>query len=84
VAARDAGVRRLIYSASSSAYGDTPTLPKREDMAPQPLSPYAVGKPAAAHYCSRFAFCYGLPTLSLRYFNVFGPRQDPNSQYAAV
>ncbi len=84
VAARDALVRRFIYSASSSAYGDTPTLPKREDMTPQPLSPYAVGKLAGEHYCSCFATCYGLATISLRYFNVFGPRQDPNSQYAAV
>ena len=84
VAARDAGTRRFVYSASSSAYGDTPTLPKIEDMTPQPLSPYAVSKLAAEHYCSCFACCYGLETISLRYFNVFGPRQDPNSQYAAV
>lgn len=84
VAARDAGTRRFVYSASSSAYGDTPTLPKIEDMTPQPLSPYAVSKLAAEHYCSCFTCCYGLETISLRYFNVFGPRQDPNSQYAAV
>jgi UDP-glucose 4-epimerase len=84
VAARDAGAQRFVYSASSSAYGDTPTLPKREDMTPRPLSPYAVSKLAGEHYCSCFATCYGLQTLSLRYFNVFGPRQDPQSQYAAV
>lgn len=84
IAARDAGVRRFVYSASSSAYGDTPTLPKREDMRPQPLSPYAVSKLAAEHYCGCFTACYGLETISLRYFNVFGPRQDPQSQYAAV
>jgi UDP-glucose 4-epimerase len=84
LAARDAGAHRVVYSASSSAYGDTPTLPKREDMTPQPLSPYAVSKLAAEHYCKAFAVCYGLQTVSLRYFNVFGPRQDPNSQYAAV
>ena len=84
IAARDAGTRRFIYSASSSAYGDTPTLPKRVEMTPQPLSPYAVSKLAAEHYCSCFAHCYDLETVSLRYFNVFGPRQNPNSQYAAV
>lgn len=84
LAARAAGVQRFIYSASSSAYGDTPTLPKREDLLPQPLSPYAASKLAAEHYCTVFAHCYGLPTISLRYFNVFGPRQDPTSQYAAV
>ncbi|MGD8450319.1 MAG: SDR family oxidoreductase [Phycisphaerae bacterium] len=84
LAARDAGAERVIYSASSSAYGDTPTLPKIETMTPQPLSPYAVGKLAAENYCTCFHTCYGLQTISLRYFNVFGPRQDPNSQYAAV
>jgi len=84
LAARDAGVRRFIYSASSSAYGDTPTLPKREDMLPQPLSPYAISKLAGEHYCRAFSHCYGLQTVSLRYFNVFGPRQDPLSQYSAV
>ncbi len=83
-AARQAQVRRVVYSASSSAYGDTPTLPKREDMVPQPLSPYAASKLAAEHYCRCFASVYGLETISLRYFNVFGPRQDPKSQYAAV
>ncbi len=84
LAARDAKVRRVVYSASSSAYGDTPTLPKHEAMAPQPMSPYAVSKLAAEHYCLAFAKCYGLQTVSLRYFNVFGPRQDPSSTYAAV
>ncbi len=83
-AARDAGVRRFVYSASSSAYGDTPTLPKREDMRPVPLSPYAVSKLAAEHYCMCWSHVYGLQTVSLRYFNVFGPRQDPASDYAAV
>ncbi len=84
VAARDAKARRVVFSASSSAYGDTPTLPKREDMMPRPLSPYAVSKLAGENYCKAFTACYGLQTISLRYFNVFGPRQDPNSQYAAV
>ncbi len=84
LAARDAGARRFVYSASSSAYGDTPTLPKVESMAPMPLSPYAVSKLAGEHYCSCFTQVYGLETVSLRYFNVFGPRQDPNSPYAAV
>jgi UDP-glucose 4-epimerase len=84
LAARDAGVRRFVYSSSSSAYGDTPTLPKVETMPTQPLSPYAVSKLAAEHYCSCFANVYGLQTISLRYFNVFGPRQDPNSAYAAA
>jgi UDP-glucose 4-epimerase len=84
LAARTAGVRRFVYSASSSAYGDTPTLPKHEDMCPRPLSPYAVSKLAGEHYCAAFANVYGMETISLRYFNVFGPRQDPNSMYAAV
>lgn len=84
IAAREAGVRRLVYSASSSAYGDTPTLPKKIDMRPEPLSPYAVSKLAAEHYCAVWAGVYGLQTLSLRYFNVFGPRQDPQGAYAAV
>jgi len=84
IAARDVGVRRFIYSASSSAYGDTPVMPKTVDMRPQPLSPYAVSKLAAEYYCSCWTHVYGLPTISLRYFNVFGPRQDPNSPYAAV
>jgi len=84
IAARDANVGRVVYSSSSSAYGDTPTLPKIESMMPRPLSPYAVSKLAAEHYCLSFSVCYGLATVSLRYFNVFGPRQDPNSQYAAA
>ncbi len=84
VAARDAGVRRVVYAASSSAYGDTPELPKREEMLPRPRSPYAVAKLAGEHYCRAFHASYGLATVALRYFNVFGPRQDPNSQYAAV
>ena len=83
-AARSRGVRRVVYSASSSAYGNTPSLPKREDQAPDPLSPYAAGKLAGEHLCRAFSECYGLSTVSLRYFNVFGPHQDPNSQYAAV
>jgi nucleoside-diphosphate-sugar epimerase len=83
-AARRAGVRRLIFAASSSAYGDTPTLPKVETMTPAPLSPYAVSKLTAEHLLRVFASLYGIETLSLRYFNVFGPRQDPTSQYAAV
>jgi nucleoside-diphosphate-sugar epimerase len=81
---RLAGVKRFVYAASSSAYGDSEVLPKREDMVPRPLSPYAVSKLSGEHYCSVYAAVYGLPTVSLRYFNVFGPRQDPNSQYAAV
>ncbi len=84
LAARDAGCRRVVYAASSSAYGDAPELPKRETMLPQPLSPYAVNKLVGEHYCRVFAECYGLETVSLRYFNVFGPRQDPKSQYAAA
>lgn len=84
VAARDAGVQRFVYSASSSAYGDTPVLPKTELMSPDPLSPYAVNKLAGEQYCRAFACVYGLKTVSLRYFNVFGPRQDPMSQYAAA
>jgi len=84
LAARDAGVKRFVYAASSSAYGDTPTLPKVETMAPSPLSPYAVGKLVGEYYCSVFSQVYGLETISLRYFNVFGPHQDPASQYAAA
>jgi len=84
VAARDAGVGRLVYASSSSVYGDSPELPKREDMAPAPESPYAVGKLAGEHYCRVFSSLYGLECVALRYFNVFGPRQDPSSQYAAV
>jgi len=84
VAARDAGVRRVLYAGSSSAYGDAPTLPKEEEMRARPLSPYAVAKLAGEHYCAAFARSYGLETVTLRYFNIFGPRQDPASQYAAV
>jgi nucleoside-diphosphate-sugar epimerase len=84
VAARDAKVKRVIYAASSSAYGDTPTLPKHESMAPDPISPYAVAKLASEHYMISFYRCYGLETVALRYFNVFGPRQDPSSPYSGV
>lgn len=84
VAARDAGVRRLIYAGSSSAYGDTPTLPKREDMPTSPRSPYALQKLVGEQYCRLFADLYGLQALTLRYFNVFGPRQDPSSPYSGV
>ncbi|AYO31441.1 SDR family oxidoreductase [Biomaibacter acetigenes] len=84
VAARDAGVERVVIAASSSAYGDTEILPKVEDMVPNPLSPYAVTKYVEELYGKVFSKVYGLETVSLRYFNVFGPRQDPNSQYAAV
>ena len=84
VAARDAKVRKLIYAASSSAYGNTTELPKHEGMRPRPLSPYAAAKYAAECYCAAFHATYGLSTIALRYFNIFGPRQDPASQYAAV
>jgi nucleoside-diphosphate-sugar epimerase len=84
LAARDAGVKRFVYASSSAAYGDTPTLPKVETMPPSPLSPYAVGKLTGEYYCSVFHEVYGLETISLRYFNVFGPHQDPTSQYAAA
>ena len=84
LAARDAGVKRFVYASSSSAYGDTPTLPKVETMPPSPLSPYAVGKLTGEYYCSVFHEVFGLETISLRYFNVFGPHQDPTSQYAAA
>jgi nucleoside-diphosphate-sugar epimerase len=84
VAARDAGVRRVVYASSSSVYGNTPTLPKREDMATTALSPYAASKLAGEAYCAAFANAYDLETVSLRFFNVFGPRQDPGSPYAAV
>ena len=84
VAARDKGVRRVVYAASSSAYGDQPTLPKAEQMLPDPLSPYAVAKLVGEYYCQVFTRVYGLETVSLRYFNVFGPRQDPGSQYSGV
>lgn len=78
------GVRRLVYAASSSAYGDTPALPKVETMAPQPLSPYALQKLTGEYYARVFHSCYGLETVSLRYFNVYGPRQDPSSPYSGV
>lgn len=77
-------VRRVVYAASSSAYGDTAVLPKKEDIIPSPLSPYAVSKLTGEYYCRVFTSVYGLETVSLRYFNIFGPRQDPNSTYAAV
>src|ERR1700737_3617211 len=84
VAARDAGVKRLVYAGSSSAYGNTPTLPKREDMPPSPLSPYALQKLVAEQYCQMFTRLYGFETVTIRYFNVFGPRQDPGSPYSGV
>jgi UDP-glucose 4-epimerase len=84
IAARNAGVRRVVYAGSSSAYGDQPTLPKREDMIPAPISPYAVSKLAGEHYMRSFTRVYGLETVVIRYFNVFGPHQDPSSQYSGV
>jgi UDP-glucose 4-epimerase len=84
IAARDSGVQKVLFASSSSVYGNTPTLPKREDMTPNPLSPYAVSKLTGEHYLKVFSEVYGFKTLSLRYFNVFGPRQDPKSEYAAV
>ncbi|HVF26904.1 MAG TPA: NAD-dependent epimerase/dehydratase family protein, partial [Pyrinomonadaceae bacterium] len=84
LAARDAGVRRLVYAASSSAYGDQPTLPKIETMRPEPLSPYAVAKLVGEYYCQVWTRSYAFETVCLRYFNVFGPRQDPSSQYSGV
>jgi len=84
MAARDSNVKKVVYASSSSVYGDTPTLPKREDMVPSPQSPYAVAKLAGEYYCSVFHQVFGLPTVCLRYFNVYGPRQDPHSPYAAV
>jgi nucleoside-diphosphate-sugar epimerase len=83
-AAKHAGVKRVVYAASSSAYGESPTLPKVESMNPDPLSPYAVNKLIGEYYCSVFSHVYGLETVTLRYFNVFGPKQDPNSYYSAV
>jgi UDP-glucose 4-epimerase len=83
-ASRTAGVRRVVFAASSSVYGDTPVLPKVETMPPCPLSPYALQKYAGERYCQLFHRLYGLETVALRYFNVYGPRQDPNSEYAAV
>jgi UDP-glucose 4-epimerase len=84
VAAKDAKVKRVVYAASSSAYGDTPTLPKHEGMTPNPISPYAVAKLASEYYMTSFYRCYGLETVCLRYFNIFGPRQDPTSPYSGV
>jgi nucleoside-diphosphate-sugar epimerase len=84
VAAKDAKVKRVVYAASSSAYGDTPTLPKHEAMPPNPISPYAVAKLASEYYMTSFYRCYGLETVCLRYFNIFGPRQDPTSPYSGV
>ena len=83
-AARKAGVKRLMYAASAAAYGDSPELPKRETMLPEPISPYAVQKVAGEHYLASYARVFGLETVALRYFNVFGPRQDPNSVYSGV
>jgi UDP-glucose 4-epimerase len=83
-AARKAGVKRVLYAASSAAYGDSPELPKTEEMLPAPLSPYAVQKLAGEHYLASYYRVYGLETVSLRYFNIFGPRQDPSSQYSGV
>ena len=84
VAARDAKARRIVYAASSSAYGETPTLPKTEAMRPEPISPYGVTKYVGELYCQVFGRCYGLENVSIRYFNVFGPRQDPGSPYSGV
>lgn len=84
VAARDNDVKKVVFASSSSIYGDTPTLPKVEDMTPNPKSPYAITKLAGEYYCQVFKQIYGLPTVCLRYFNIYGPRQNPNSQYAAV
>lgn len=84
IAARDAKVKRVIYAGSSSAYGESPTLPKHEEMMGDPISPYGVSKYAAENYCRAFSKCYGLHTIILRYFNVFGPRQDPSSPYSGV
>jgi UDP-glucose 4-epimerase len=84
LAARDLGTRRVVFASSSSVYGETPVLPKREDMKPEPVSPYALSKLSAEQYCGVFHRVYGFETVALRYFNIFGPRQDPQSQYAAV
>lgn len=84
IAAKEASVKRVVYAASSSAYGDTPTLPKHEEMIPNPVSPYAVAKLAGEYYMTSFYRCYGLETVCLRYFNIFGPRQDPSSPYSGV
>ncbi len=84
IAARDNHIRKLVYASSSSVYGDTPTLPKKESITPSPLSPYAITKLTGEYYCEVFSDIYKLPTVSLRYFNVYGPRQNPLSEYAAV
>jgi len=84
LAARDCQVKKVVFASSSAIYGEEPTQPKREDMSPVPLSPYAVSKLAGEYYCNVFSELFGVKTVSLRYFNVFGPRQDPNSEYAAV
>jgi UDP-glucose 4-epimerase len=84
IAARDAGVGRVVQASSAAVYGSSPVLPKKEDMLPQPMSPYAVSKLAAEHYARVFHELYGLKTVSLRYFNVFGPKQDPSSEYSGV
>jgi UDP-glucose 4-epimerase len=84
IAAKDTGVKKVIYASSSSVYGDTPTLPKLESMIPNPLSPYAITKLTGEYYCQVFSDVFHLPTVALRYFNVYGPRQDPASEYAAV
>mgnify|MGYP000394964556 CR=1 FL=1 len=84
IAAKDCEVKKIVYASSSSIYGDTPILPKKEGMLPNPLSPYAVSKLTGEYYCKAFSVVYGLKTVCLRYFNVYGPRQDPTSQYAAV
>ncbi len=84
VAAQKCGIKKIVYASSSSVYGDTPTLPKREDMVPNPKSPYAITKMTGENYLNVFHELYGMNTVSLRYFNVFGPRQDPNSEYSAV
>jgi UDP-glucose 4-epimerase len=84
LAARDSGVAKVVYASSSSVYGGTPVLPQHEGLVPNPLNPYAVSKMAAEHYCEIFRDIYGLSTASLRYFNVYGPKQDPHSQYATA
>jgi UDP-glucose 4-epimerase len=84
LAARECGVRKVVFASSAAVYGDGPQLPKQEEMAPSPISPYAATKLAGEHYCRAFSAAFHLPTVILRYFNVYGPRQDPNSEYAAV
>ena len=84
IAARDCGVKKVVYASSSSVYGDTPELPKKENMKPNPQSPYAVSKLTGEYYCKVFSDIYGIKTICLRYFNVYGPKQDPASEYAAV